>query len=312
MASVLAIVSKALFEKMGKDMKVGTVIDTDRYVTSNKTFDGIEDGDAIFLVTVRPPDEKLWLVGILANPKRKGTAWVAAANTAPIADVTTAIKKLKFESGTGIKAKKGALGMSLQTPRALTAADVTLLRGFVAGKKSSGKVAASAAYREAVEEAVGSKKKSKSKSGNGAGKLRLEHYRKPFEDSIDDLEPFEKKQLAQLASEDLDGGGKLEDIFGSDDDELELKHMEVVDVLDAEDQIKFQLYLWPYGSGALFANGTTKLIGNVCQHHFELVEQKGKAFVQDLAKAWAGGKKRLKIQEMVIFGGDSDDGDGDD
>ena len=71
MACVLAIVSKALFEKMGDDTKVCAIVDIDRYVSSNKTFDGLEDGDAIFLVTVRPPDEKLWLVGILDTPSKR-------------------------------------------------------------------------------------------------------------------------------------------------------------------------------------------------------------------------------------------------
>src|SRR5262249_34282417 len=40
--------------------------------------------------------------------------------------------EIKFESGKGIQAKKGALGMSLQTPRALTPEDSRLLRGGAA------------------------------------------------------------------------------------------------------------------------------------------------------------------------------------
>lgn len=74
MSSVLAIVSKALFAKMvPKNVALGAVVDTSAYTSSNKTFDGLKKGGAIFLVTVRPPNEKLWLVGVLENPKKKKT-----------------------------------------------------------------------------------------------------------------------------------------------------------------------------------------------------------------------------------------------
>ncbi len=157
MSSVLAIVSKALFDKMvPKGIALGAVVDTNQYVSNNKTFDGLTRGGAIFLVTVRPPDEKLWLVGILENPTKKKDTWSVSggANEAPLTDITSAIKSLRFESGSGIKAKKGTLGMSLQTPRALTEADVKLLRGLVSSKHSSKTVHASAAYTKAVEAVV--------------------------------------------------------------------------------------------------------------------------------------------------------------
>ena len=42
---MLAIVSKALFEKMvPKDVKLGTVVDVDRYVSKNTAFDDIAEG----------------------------------------------------------------------------------------------------------------------------------------------------------------------------------------------------------------------------------------------------------------------------
>jgi hypothetical protein len=187
MSSVLAIVSKALFEKMvPKDVKLGAVVDTNSYMSNNKTFDGLADGGAIFLVTVRPPDEKLWLVGILENPKKKGETWTAAANEAPLTDITAAIKKLEFASGTGLKAKKGALGMSLQTPRGLTDDDVKLLRGMIKGKPVSGKVHAKDAYMKAVDEVV-----HKHKKGGKLGKFRLENRRKPFKGKAADLEASE-------------------------------------------------------------------------------------------------------------------------
>ncbi len=109
-------------------MKVGDVVATDRYTSKHKIFDVLAEGGSLFLVTVRPPDERLWLVAILDAPRFKGDAWIADANTTPIANITSAIKKLKFSTGQGIAAKPGALGMSLQTPRILTEDDVALLR----------------------------------------------------------------------------------------------------------------------------------------------------------------------------------------
>src|SRR5579863_6548313 len=155
MASVLAIVSKAVFEKAMKSAKVGDVYATDRYVTKGKAFETLVDGGAMFLVTVRP-GEQLWLVGILERPRYSGEAWVAANNTVPIADITPAIRGLAFESGQGLHAKSGALAMSLQTPRVLADADVTLLRGLLApaGTVYASAVAATAKAQEAARYAA--------------------------------------------------------------------------------------------------------------------------------------------------------------
>ncbi len=129
MPSVLAIISQAVFAKLApKGVAVGDVLDVDRYTSNHAAFAQLGRGDAIFVVTVRPPDERLWLVAILEEPERKASAWVAAGSTTTIADISSAIRTLKFASGTGITAKQGALGMSLQTPRVLTAEDVALLR----------------------------------------------------------------------------------------------------------------------------------------------------------------------------------------
>lgn len=143
MPSVLAIVSKAVFEKEakigGKLAGVGTVVPFDKYATKNKALNpaGEPDG-AIFLVTVRPPDEALWLVGILESPTFDGTQWNAAKNTVPIRDIGGVRDQIQFASGAGISAKKGALGMSLQTPRVLADADVALLRAGAVGAPMAG------------------------------------------------------------------------------------------------------------------------------------------------------------------------------
>lgn len=131
MASVLAIISKGMFEKMSKKPKLGDVLDTDRYVSTVPRLATLDEGGALFLVTVRPPKEDLWLVAVLEGPKfsKKDGAWIAAKNSAPMSDLAKVKAKIAFDNGAGIKAKPGALGMSLQTPRILTDADVALLRG---------------------------------------------------------------------------------------------------------------------------------------------------------------------------------------
>lgn len=129
MADLLAIISKAQFEAAHRNAKVGETLNFTKYVSTHPALEPVRGGGSLFLVTVRPPDERLWLVGELVNPKHDGAAWVAKASTVPVRDVTALLSSLKFTTGKGVSAKKGALGMSLQTPRQLTEADVALLRG---------------------------------------------------------------------------------------------------------------------------------------------------------------------------------------
>lgn len=128
MPDMMAIISKAVFEKAaGKSPTVGTQLRMDRYVSTNKHLERLAEGGKLYLVTVRPPDEALWLVAILENPTSDGTQWIAPPCTTPITDITALKSRLEFESGKGLSANKGALGMSLQTPRAITANDAKLL-----------------------------------------------------------------------------------------------------------------------------------------------------------------------------------------
>ncbi len=311
MASVLAIVSKAVFAKMApKSVKVGDLVETDRYTSQNKAFESLADGGAIFLVTVRSPDEDLWLVGIIENPEHDGEAWVGEANGTRITDVTKAIPKLRFATGAGLKAKKGALGMSLQTPRVLTDEDDALLRsleGGAAKKKGKGKAAkgssspANDAYLAAVEAtpkaraaAAAAAKLALASEGPG---LRIDNLRKPFE-TVDDLRPSERKQLDSLLAQE-GGGGSIE----SAADNEEWSPMELVDVIDeASGKIRYQLYLWPYGSGALFEAGTVKNVANVCQHGFEMTGKDDKGLRVAMAIAFQRAKKKLNISEFVEFG----------
>ncbi len=135
MTDILAIVSKAVFEKDarvdGHVLGIGDVWPVDRYNANSKALGALANGGKIFLVTVRPPDEKLWLVGVVASPKLKGSSWISTTkNTTPVTNITSLRKTIVFESGKGMSQDKGALGMSLQTPRALAASDVAQILGM--------------------------------------------------------------------------------------------------------------------------------------------------------------------------------------
>lgn len=129
MGDILAIISKAQFEAAHKNATVGEKLNFTKYVSSHAALEPVRSGGSIFLVTVRPPDERLWLLAELVNPKHDGKQWESKPSTLAVKDVTDLLGKLKFVNGKGISAKKGALGMSLQTPRQLTAEDAALLRG---------------------------------------------------------------------------------------------------------------------------------------------------------------------------------------
>jgi hypothetical protein len=100
-----------------------------RYHSANKNLAKLDDKSRLFLVTVRPPSEALWLVAVLEDLRFDKTRWNAAKNRYPVTELGASIRAaLKFDSGKGLQARPGALGMSLQTPRVLTSADATTTR----------------------------------------------------------------------------------------------------------------------------------------------------------------------------------------
>jgi uncharacterized protein (TIGR02996 family) len=128
MADVMAIVSKAVFEKAaGKRPALGAQLAMDRYVSASKNLTPVASGGRLFVVTVRPPDEQLWLIAVLDQPVFDGAQWIAAPSAVAITDITHLRAQLQFESGAGLTPRPGALGASLQTPRVLNADDVALL-----------------------------------------------------------------------------------------------------------------------------------------------------------------------------------------
>lgn len=124
---MMAIVSKAVFDKDSPAAKLGAVLPMKVYRSASKHLARLQSGSRLFLVTVRPPAEALWLVAVLAELKFDGEKWQAARNRYPLTDISALKSQLKFESGKGLVAAKGALGMSLQTPRVLSPEDAALL-----------------------------------------------------------------------------------------------------------------------------------------------------------------------------------------
>jgi len=129
MADILAIVSKAVFQKEAGSLKPGKIWPIDTYASSNKALEPLASGGRLFLVTVRPPSDSLWLVALLENPQMVSKGWKSGRNRVPITDITALISRLRFVNGKGINAAPGTLGMSLQTPRALDASSAALLDG---------------------------------------------------------------------------------------------------------------------------------------------------------------------------------------
>ena len=137
MASVMVIVSKAAFKNdvvtaEGKQGELGDVCPIPHYRSRHKSIDTLQEGGALFLVTVRPP-EQLWLCAVLESPRALSDGWYGEPNVVPITDISALRDKIKFTSGKGMSQKAGALAMSLQTPRALTDEDVALIRGAYGG-----------------------------------------------------------------------------------------------------------------------------------------------------------------------------------
>jgi uncharacterized protein (TIGR02996 family) len=127
LASVLAIIGKQAFERAAPKAKIGAVLALDHYASVHKTLEVLRGGGSLFLVTVRPTDT-LWRVAILEEPFFEDGAWRGQLNASPIADVTSVIDRLAFESGNGLAAQGGRLANALQTPRILTDNDEALLR----------------------------------------------------------------------------------------------------------------------------------------------------------------------------------------
>lgn len=99
------------------------------------------------------------------------------------------------------------------------------------------------------------------------------------------LSPSEKEQWKGLVARE-----------GLDDDDAETS-VQLVDVVDGT-AVKYQLYVWSFGSAALFPAGKTKPVGGAEQHAFHTDDAELRAA---LAAAWKASAKRLKLGEALSF-----------
>lgn len=123
----------------------------------------------------------------------------------------------------------------------------------------------------------------------GTRDFQLASYRRPLED-VKNLTASEKTQLTKLLS---DEGTTIEEAVTSD----EPITMELVDVMEG-DQVRYQLYLWSFGCGALLEASTTRIVANVVQHAFQMIDD-DPAVSAAIASACKRDAKRLEIQEEI-------------
>jgi len=121
---LMALVRRRDFERLAPGAAPGAVVPLETYPHKKwSILDGLAGG-RLFLVTVRPPDERVWLIGVLENPTLNDKAWVAEhENDRPIVDITDRLAGLSHR----IAAAAGALAMAFQDPIPLTEADAALL-----------------------------------------------------------------------------------------------------------------------------------------------------------------------------------------
>lgn len=284
---VLAIVSKAIFEKQPLRTP-GEVWPTDAYVSANPNLSPLKSGGLLYLVTVRSGDQLL-LVGVLDDPCFERDAWRAAPNRAPITDITALIPKLRFANGKGLAAAPGKLGMSLQTPRGLSAEDVALL------DRALGRNAATPTTASAYASAVATTPKAQAAdalaarlaaeaAARGLEPLRFERYRRYS--TFKSATAAEKKQLDEIRFE-LEGAEEFDGF-------------EMIDVVRAGGEVAYTFVLWPFGSGVVLEGKTDTILADVIQHGYGPREVNPK-LRESLAVAYHESAKALGIREHVDF-----------
>lgn len=292
--SVLAVVSKAVFEKQarvdGELLATGDTWSTSVYTSANPALEPLREGGDLYLVTVRPGDV-LWLVGVLRAPKKKGAGWAAEPSTTPIRDISSLVPKLRFATGKGLAAAPGKLGMSLQSPRSLAESDVALLEGNThdpapAPKSPADAYASSLAATPAMRAAEEYATKAAAKEEGRGRKLRLVARRAPYKALTRD----DRKLLAEVADEIEDREAR--------------PGVEVIDVADVETGERvYLLALWPFGSGVLVETATKTIVADVAQHGFEM-QRRVPGLRDALAAAWHRDRRGLGVHEMISFEAD--------
>jgi len=135
------------------------------------------------------------------------------------------------------------------------------------------------------------------------GTLRLENCRKPFDLGAAALSEPVKAQLQAMLDRNMDTEGmQLADALQSDDEELFLRYLELVDVVEvATGTVVADLFLYPFGDGAVVHHGTLKMIADICQHSITPHESTTRYWLADLGKAWKEGAARLGVNDPGHF-----------
>lgn len=152
----------------------------------------------------------------------------------------------------------------------------------------------SKAYQNAVEQ-VPAAKHARAQAGAAAARgqtLRFENHRRPFT-MLAKLPAKQRKQLQLLATNN--DAGAIAKLVDNDD----WNSMELVDVVDiVSGATTHELYLWPYGSGRLYAHDSTTAVASIIQHAYEATP--GDLPLRTaLAAAYATAKPKLR--ELVDF-----------
>lgn len=147
-----------------------------------------------------------------------------------------------------------------------------------------------------------SNKAAPKKTGKG---LRLTNYRRPFAGTLDTTSPTLRAQLEALIASDLDAQGHaLAAFFGDalDEESVPMKALELLDVANAKTgAVEANLFLYPYGDGALVHAGSVNTIASIVQHAITPHPSASKAWMADFAQAWKAEAKTIGVRDPGHF-----------
>jgi hypothetical protein len=140
------------------------------------------------------------------------------------------------------------------------------------------------------------------KTGPG---LHLTNYRRPFAGTLDTTPPALRAQLEALIASDLDAEAHaLDAFFGDalDEENAPMKALELLDVVNAETgAVEANLFLYPYGDGALVHAGTVNMIASIVQHAISPHPSASKPWMDDFARAWRTEAKTIGVKDPGHF-----------
>jgi hypothetical protein len=148
-SSILVSLSRSIYDRTarvaGRPATVGDVVPLTNHADWRPRLEGLSADGSLFVVTVRPPDNRLVLVAVLERPRHIDDRWEAPPNTAPVTDLRDVLPQLVFDTGKGLTVPPEKLAKALQKAQILTAADEALLRAAIAATRDARAADAAAA-----------------------------------------------------------------------------------------------------------------------------------------------------------------------